>query len=107
MIQPLDETTRRALLNRLDHERRHVAYAGQSTHVGPYVTRNAAVDGQWHNVTSPQLAAADAEETIAGEVAHHRALGKSFEWKVYAHDALPDLRDRLATHGFARGGSRV
>ena len=103
MAVPLDQTTRRTLLDRLDHERRHVAYAGQSTHVGPLVTRNAAVDGQWHNVTSPLLTAADADETIATEIAHHRALGKSFEWKVYAHDPLPDLRDRLARRGFTVG----
>jgi ribosomal protein S18 acetylase RimI-like enzyme len=67
------------------------------------VTRNAAVDGQWHNVTSPLLTAADADETIAAEIAHHRALAKSFEWKVYAHDPLPDLRDRLARRGFTVG----
>ena len=103
MTVPLDETTRRTLLDRLDDERRHLAYAGQSTHVGPLVTRNAAVDGQWHNVTAPHLTAADADATIAGEIAHHRARGKSFEWKVYAHDPLRDLRDRLARHGFAVG----
>ena len=103
MTIPLDETIRRALLARLGDERRHIAYAGQSRHVGPLVTRNAAVDGAWHNVTSPHLTAADADATIAGEIAHHRAIGKAFEWKVYAHDALGDLRDRLARHGFTVG----
>ena len=103
MPTPLTDIQRRTLLRRLDEERRHVAYAGQVVEVLPFVTRNRAVDGEWHNVTSPSLTAEDADATIAAEIEHHCRLGKSFEWKVYAHDPLPDLRDRLARHRFEIG----
>ena len=96
----MNDQQRRTLLDRLDYERRHVAYAGQATDVGPHVTRNRSVDGAWHSVTAPSLTADHADEAIAAEVAHHRDIGKSFEWKVYAHDPLPDLRERLQRRGF-------
>lgn len=80
-----------------------MAYAGQVTEVLPHVTRMSAIDGKWHNVTSPSLTAADAEETIAAEIEYHRRRGASFEWKVYSHDPLTDLRDRLERHGFSIG----
>src|SRR4051812_41958165 len=97
----LDEEQRRTLLNRLDHERRNRIYAGQVKEILPHVTRLRAIDGKWHMVTSPSLTAADADAIIAQEIEHHRGLGKSFEWKVYAHDPLTDLRDRLQQRGFS------
>ena len=80
-----------------------MAYAGQVTEVLPHVTRMRARDGKWHNVTSPALTADVADDVIAAEVEHHRSRGASFEWKVYSHDPLTDLRDRLARHGFSIG----
>jgi hypothetical protein len=103
MNDALGNNQRRTLLDRLDDERRNMKYAGQETTILPLVTRLSALDGAWHNVTSPSLTAADADETIAVEIAHHRGLGKSFEWKVYSHDPLADLRQRLLRRGFSSG----
>ena len=91
-------------MDRLDEERRHLAYAGQVTEVLPYVTRMRALDGTWHNVTSPSLDAEHADAVIAAEIEHHRRQRKaSFEWKVYSHDKLGDLRERLERRGFSIG----
>ena len=100
---PVTENERRALLRRLDEERRHLSYPGQVKDERPHVTRVRAVDSSWHFVTSPTLAAPDADAAIDAEVAHHAQIGKSFEWKAYAHDTLRDLKDRLAARGFAIG----
>jgi GNAT superfamily N-acetyltransferase len=37
---------------------------------------------------------------IEAELAHFRALGQDFEWKVYAFDRPADLRERLQAKGF-------
>lgn len=100
---PLSDTERCTLLNRLDDERRSLAYAGQVTEITPLVTRMRSVDGAWHNVTSPSLTVELAEATIAAEVEYHRQRNASFEWKCYFHDRLADLPQRLERHGFVIG----
>jgi GNAT superfamily N-acetyltransferase len=40
------------------------------------------------------------DEAIDEQVRSFVALGADFEWKVYAHDRPPDLRQRLAARGF-------
>lgn len=40
------------------------------------------------------------EAAITAEIEAFTGLGLDFEWKVYSHDAPPDLRDRLVTRGF-------
>ena len=103
-MSSLHESQRRTLLQRLDDERRRLEYAGQVTEVEPLVTRMRALDGSWHNVTSPDLTALDANATIAAEIEYHRRRkAASFEWKVYSHDPLPDLRERLERAGLAIG----
>jgi hypothetical protein len=103
MLSEMRQDQRKSLLQRLDDERRSLAYPGQVRDVGPHVTRVRALDSSWHFVTSPGLIDADVEAAIEGELTHHAAIGKSFEWKVYAHDAAATLRDRLAARGFSVG----
>lgn len=50
-----------------------------------------------------QLTADNADQVIREQVAYFGANGRSFEWKLYAHDTPPDLRHRLAAHGFSIG----
>lgn len=38
---------------------------------------------------------------IDQEIAYFTHLGYEFEWKVYQHDAPPDLKDRLIARGFS------
>lgn len=42
----------------------------------------------------------NASEVIDEQVRFFAAMGAEFEWKVYAHDRPPDLRQRLAARGF-------
>ncbi|MGW0119714.1 GNAT family N-acetyltransferase [Streptomyces sp. NPDC003327] len=42
----------------------------------------------------------DADEVIAAQIAHYRAAGVPFEWKLYGHDAPADLGARLRAAGF-------
>jgi hypothetical protein len=93
----------REVLRRLDEERRTLALDGTTLDVLPSVTRLHATDGSHHTVIYSRLSASDADEAIAREVAHHRALGVPFEWKVYAHDGPADLLERLRRHGFEIG----
>lgn len=40
---------------------------------------------------------------IRAEIGYFAARGLPFEWKLYSHDAPPDLCQRLAAHGFQAG----
>lgn len=93
----------RSVLRSFDRERRSLFLAGVEGEVLPRVTRLHGVAGEWHQIAFSSLAAADADQVIAEQVEHYRALGSGFEWAVYAHDSPPDLLERLARHGFEVG----
>src|SRR5512132_4240284 len=44
---------------------------------------------------------ANLHDVIHREVEYFAPLKQPFTWKVYDHDQLPSLKDRLASHGFA------
>ena len=92
-----------AVLRQLDAERRTLVRDGEVIEVLPSVTRLRPDDGAYHAVVYSRMTAATADAAIEEEVAHYRALGSGFEWKVYAHDRPADLMDRLARHGFTVG----
>jgi len=87
----------------LDADRRTLNPWGAEAEVLPRVTRMRGLVVDWHNITFSALTSDDAEEVIAAEAAHYRSLGRTVEWTAYAHDGPPDLRDRLARHGFEIG----
>lgn len=93
---------RAKLLALLDEERRSVCQDGQVLESLPAVSRLAAADGSYHVVIASSLGA-NADAAIAAEVEHHRRFAAEFEWKLYAHDAPPDLLERLRLHGFDIG----
>jgi hypothetical protein len=93
-----------SLLQRLDHERRHLARDGEILEVLDDVTRFHSVDGSHHSVVFSSLSEQTADAVIAREIAHYRALNAGFEWKLYAHDQPPDLLARLQRSGFEIGG---
>jgi GNAT superfamily N-acetyltransferase len=47
------------------------------------------------------------DRVIDEEIAWFRERNADFEWKVYSHDMPPDLRDRLAAHGFEVGNAET
>jgi hypothetical protein len=89
------------VLARLDAERRTLRRDDEVIEILPTVTRLRPQSGAYHCVISSALSESTADATIAEQVAHYRALGVGFEWKLYSHDAPPDLMSRLVRHGFS------
>jgi GNAT superfamily N-acetyltransferase len=48
---------------------------------------------------------ANLHDVIHREVDYLTVLNQPFTWKVYDHDLLPSLQDKLASHGFVRDDS--
>ena len=72
--------------------------------VGPvvrYVDERPSGDANF--VLYSQLTPDNANAVIQEQIAYFRENGRSFEWKLYDHDAPPDLRQRLIAHGFTIG----
>jgi GNAT superfamily N-acetyltransferase len=64
------------------------------------VVRHVAPDHGWNGVVWSELDETTADAAIAAQVRYFGALGREFEWKLYAHDLPPDLPDRLRAAGF-------
>lgn len=60
---------------------------------------STASDGEGTVIYS-RLDEIDVEATIREQVAYFEGAGQNFEWKLYDHDTPPDLKERLAAHGF-------
>jgi len=89
----------RAILDRLDFERREVAWDGEASEVTPLVTRRAAANGSWHSVSYSCLTSENADLAISEQIEHYRRMGSEFEWKYFTHDRPDDLASRLAKQG--------
>ncbi len=66
-----------------------------------YIDEMPAGDANF--VLYSKLTSENADEVIQKQIAYFRENGRSCEWKLYAHDTPPDLRQRLAAHGFTIG----
>lgn len=89
-----------ALLALYDQDQRiTVEWPGQRREVVDPVIRLIDPQRQHSFVLYSKLSADNADAVIAREKAYFRALGHSFEWKLFAHDTPPDLKDRLAAAG--------
>ncbi|MFJ6866913.1 GNAT family N-acetyltransferase [Streptomyces termitum] len=64
------------------------------------VVRQTGPAHAWNGVLWSGLDARTADAAIAGQIAHYRALGLPFEWKLYGHDGPADLGERLRAAGF-------
>ena len=90
-----------AVLALYDHfERRAAAGDGRRVERTDHLTRHVGAPGQPSWIVWCDLAGADVDAVIAGEVAYWTALRQEVEWKHFAHDAPADLRSRLAAAGF-------
>ncbi|MFI8520626.1 GNAT family N-acetyltransferase [Streptomyces sp. NPDC085481] len=67
------------------------------------VVRQTGPAHAWNGVLWSGLGAYDADAAIAAQIRHFRAAGRSFEWKLYAHDGPADLAERLLAAGFTAG----
>ena len=61
------------------------------------LTNKAEQDGF---VIYSKLDETNADQVIREQVEYYTDLGCDFEWKLFSHDTPPDLKERLAKHGF-------
>lgn len=67
----------------------------------PNLIRQIPVEaGNCGAVIYSQLSERDADAAIQAQIAYFEALGCDFEWKHYDYDTPPNLKARLAAHGF-------
>ncbi|MFJ8932369.1 GNAT family N-acetyltransferase [Streptomyces sp. NPDC102340] len=64
------------------------------------VVRNVGPAAGWNGVLWSGLDEDSADAAIAEQVRFFGELGRTFEWKTYAHDHPSDLPDRLKAAGF-------
>lgn len=64
------------------------------------VPTEAGTDGF---VAYTSLDATDVDDVIRDQIAFFEQIGADFEWKLYDYDTPPDLKERLAAHGFEIG----
>ncbi|WP_282693820.1 GNAT family N-acetyltransferase [Streptomyces sp. CC208A] len=65
------------------------------------VVRQTGPGHAWNGVLWSGLDEHTADAAIAAQLAHYRAAGVPFEWKLYGHDGPADLGARLLAAGFA------
>ncbi|MFF8412784.1 GNAT family N-acetyltransferase [Streptomyces omiyaensis] len=63
------------------------------------VVRQTGPAHAWNGVLWSGLDAHTADAEIAAQLAHYRAAGVPFEWKLYGHDGPADLGARLVAAG--------
>lgn len=92
---------RETLLALFDQEQRiDVQIPGTRKDILPGVVRFTRPAPGMNFVLYSRLDPEGADETIQAQVDYFQPLGQPFEWRVYDHDAPPNLTDLLARHGF-------
>lgn len=83
-------------------QRRDIEYPDTRREVLPHLIRHIDLTGREGTVLYSELSSdpAEVDETIREQMAYFEGAGQDFEWKVFAHDNPPDLKDRLAALGF-------
>ncbi|MGY3334562.1 GNAT superfamily N-acetyltransferase [Streptomyces filamentosus] len=64
------------------------------------VVRHTGPAHAWNGVLWSGLDEHTADAAVAAQLAHYRAEGVPFEWKLYGHDGPADLGERLVAAGF-------
>jgi GNAT superfamily N-acetyltransferase len=82
-------------------QRIDVKYPGMRREVVKDIVRqvNIAPDGEGTVIYS-RLDETEVEDAIREQVTYFESMGQDFEWKVYDYDTPPNLKGRLAAHGF-------
>jgi GNAT superfamily N-acetyltransferase len=82
-------------------QRIEVKYPGMRREVVGTIVRHvdSVEDGRGAVIYS-RLETAEVAAAIREQVAYFESIGQGFEWKVYDYDTPPDLKERLAAHGF-------
>jgi hypothetical protein len=82
-------------------QRKDVEYPDMRREVTPNVVRHVDISGTGEGtVIYSQLDEANSDDIIREQIFYFESIGQDFEWKVYDYDQPPDLKERLASHGF-------
>ena len=83
-------------------QRREVGFYGFRRDATPQVVRQVPLPNFGGNgyVLYSDLTADNADQAIEDQIDFFAGLGIDFGWKLYGHDAPPDLGERLAARGF-------
>lgn len=82
-------------------QRKDIEYPDMQREVTPGVVRHIDTsDAREGVVIFSQLKEHNVEDAIREQVNYFESLGQNFEWKIYDYDQPPDLKERLASHGF-------
>ena len=82
-------------------QRQEVTYPGEPREVTPEVVRLLSPHRRVSSLIYSELNESNADMIIRREVTYATGLGHNLSWKVYTHDQPPNLKQRLAAHGFA------
>ena len=66
----------------------------------PHVVRHVSLSGPEGAVLYARFDPARTDEVIRAQVARFEHIGQGFEWKTFAHDEQPGLKEHLQAHGF-------
>lgn len=89
------------ILSLFDRQQRiEIEYPGMRKDVLPNVVRFVRPAPGMSFILHSRLDERTADAEIREQIAFFTQLNQRFEWKAYAHDAPPDLENRLVAHGF-------
>lgn len=89
------------ILALFDREQRfEIEYPDMEKHVLPHVVRFVRPAPGMSFVLYSNVDEETADAVIEEQIAYFSANNQPFEWKVYAHDQPPDLKERLVAYGF-------
>jgi predicted GNAT family acetyltransferase len=84
-----------------EEQRRTIEYTSLRREETQHVVRHVELVGTIGGlVIYSWLDENNADEVIREQAAYFQKLGQNLEWKHYEHDTPPDLKSRLAAHGF-------
>jgi GNAT superfamily N-acetyltransferase len=90
-----------AIIRLYDQQERFLAeFPGATRDVVPPVVRQINLPGRRSFIIHSALTEATADAVIAREAVFFERLARDVEWKVFSHDAPPDLAERLQRAGF-------
>lgn len=91
-----------------EHMRRHADFSDSVREDAPPVVRYVNQKHPHSNIRYSALQPTDdADAIIQREIDYFTKLGHRFEWTAFDYDQPPDLRERLAAHGFSIGEVEV
>jgi len=85
-------------------ERIGADYPDVRREIFPHLIRAAPKEAHGEGfVIYTKLDEESADAAIREQIAYFKEIGADFEWKLFDYDSPPDLKERLAAHGFEIG----